>query len=176
MDGPRQESEIYENSKDSKRLSEGISQRQISQKMACFFTPVRIFGIVAFVFWILSELFKPDISKVITVIFIPLLILSAVLGRAIKFYCKYTSLLGFITELSFIFGVVFCVVSMIPGYSYLMAGFPAFSFMIAPCLGIVNRAIKLKRGETQKVYHTIIETFILAIPVVFAIWILLTMK
>ena len=176
MNGPKQEPKIHENSQDSKGPSEDISQRQISQKMACFFAAVRISGIFALVFWILSELFKPDVSKVIAGIFVFLLISSAVLGRSIKFYCKYTSLLGFVTELAFILGFVFSFISVIPGYSYLMAGLPAFSFVIAPVLGIVNRAIKLKRGETKKVYHTIIEMFILAIPVVFAIWILLKMK
>jgi hypothetical protein len=176
MNVTKQEPETYENRQDSKRPSEDISQRQISQKMACFFATVRISAIIALVFLILSELFKLDVSKVIAGIFVFLLVLSAVLGRSIKFYCKYTSRLGFVTEVAFILGVVFSIISMISGYSYLIAGLPIFSFMIAPGLGIVNRAIKLKRGETENVYYTIIEMFILGMPVVFAIWILLKMK
>ena len=78
--------------------------------------------------------------------------------------------------MAFILGVVFSVISMITGYSYLIVGLPIFSFMIAPGLGIVNRAIKLKCGETENSYYTIIEMFILGMPVVFAIWILLKMK
>jgi hypothetical protein len=176
MGGPRQEPEIYENSQDSKGSSEDISQRQISQKITYFFAAVRISCIVAFAFWVLSALFKPDISEIIVVILVFLIFLSAVLDRYIKFYCKYTSLLGFITEMSFIFGFVFCVIGAIAGYSHSMKGFLAFSFMIAPGLGIMNRAIKLKRGETKKVYHAIIEMFIFAISVVVAIWFLLKIK
>ena len=176
MNGPKQDTEIYENRQDSKRPPEDISHRQISQKMTCLFAAVRISAIIALVFCILSELFKPDVSKVIAGIFLFLLVLSAVLGRSIKFYCKYISKLGFVTEVAFILGVVFSVISMITGYSYLIVGLPVFSFMIAPGLGIVNRAIKLKRGKTENVYYTIIEMFILGIPVVFSTWILLKMK
>ena len=176
MNGPMQEPEIHENSQDTKMLSEDISQRQISQKMSFFFTAVRISGIVALVLYILSILFKPDISEVILVNFVLLIFLSAVLNRYIRFYCKYTSLLGFITELSFILGIAFCVIGLIAGYTHSTEGFLVFSFLIAPCLGILNRAIRLKRGETKKAYHAIIEMFILAIPVVIVIWILLKMR
>jgi len=143
--------------------------------MTYFFTTVRIACIVAFVFWILSVLFKSDISEVIVVILVFLIFLSAVLNRYIRFYCKCTSLLGFVTELSLILGFAFCVIGATTGYSY-SQGCLLFSFIIAPCLGIVNRAIKIKRGEIKNIYHVIIEMFILGIPVVFAIWILLKMK
>jgi uncharacterized membrane protein len=93
-----------------------------------------------------------------------------------KFYYKYTSPLGLVTEVAFILGVVFSGISMITGYSYLMVGLLVFSFMIASGLGIVNRAIKLKCGETKNAYYTIIEMLILCIPVLFSIWILLKMK
>jgi hypothetical protein len=176
MDGPRQEPEIHKSNQDSKGLSEDISQGQISQKMACFFTAVRISCIVAFVFCILSGLFKRDISEAISVILVFLILLSAVLDRSIKFYCKYTSLLGFITELSFILGVGFFVIGAIIGYSYSMEGFLAFSFVIAPGLGIMNRVIKLRREESKKIHHTIIEMLIFAIPIVIVIWILLKLK
>jgi hypothetical protein len=155
---------------------EDISHRQISPKMARLFAAVRISAIIALVFCILSVLFKPEVSEVIGGIFLFLLVLSAVSGRYIKFYRKDISKLGFVTEVAFILGVVFSVISMMTGYSYLMAGLPIFSFMIAPGLGIVNRAIKLKRRETENIYYTIIEMFILDIPVVFSIWILLKMK
>jgi len=94
MNGPKQEPETYENRQDSKRPSEDISHRQISQKMACLFAAVKISVIITLVFCILSELFKPDVSKVIAGIFLFLLVLSAVLGRSIKFYCKYITVLS----------------------------------------------------------------------------------
>jgi len=156
MNVTKQEPETYENRQDSKRPSEDISQRQISRKMVYLLVAVKISGIITLVFLILSGLFKRDVSKVIVGIFFFLLVLSAVLDRSIKFYCKYTSWLGFVTEVAFILGIVFSIISMISGYSYLIAGLPIFSFMIAPGLGIVNRAIKLKRGETENVYYTII--------------------
>lgn len=176
LNGPKQDTSIYKNRQDSKRPSEDISHRQISQKMACLFAALKISVIIALVFCILSELFKPEVSTVIGGIFFFLLVLFAVLGRYIKFYCKYTSRLGFVTEVAFILGVVFPVISMISGYSYLIAGMPVFSFMIAPGLGIANRAIKLKHRETENVFYTIIEMFILGIPAVFSIWFLLKMK
>ncbi len=168
--------EKMDETKENEDFHKESSGCKLSIKLKKVFIFARIAAIAALIFWILSGLFKPEVSEVIAGIFVFLLILSAVLGRSIKFYYKHTSRLGFVTEMVFILGVVFSVISMIPGYSYLMVGLPVFSFVIAPGLGIVNRAIKLNRGETKKVYYTIIEMFILGIPVVFAIWILLKMK
>jgi len=169
---PKKMDETKEN-EDFHKESSGC---KLSIKLKKVFFFARITAIAALILWISLARFRPNISESIGIAFLPLLVFVMIVGRFISFLDRDLSKLGFATEIVFIFGVISMLVNLWAGSGALLVIFIIFSFMVCPLLGVINRAIKLKRGESKSVCCTIIEMIILGIPVVFVIWILLKMK
>jgi hypothetical protein len=149
---------------------------KLSIKLKKVFIFARIVAIAAIILWISLELLRPDILEPIGIAFSILLVFLAIVGRVIAFLDRGLSKLGFTTEIAFIFGIIFLLVNLWLGSSVFLAIFIIMSFIVSPLLGLINRVVKLKRGEAKSVGCSILEMIILGIPVVLATWILLKMK
>lgn len=154
-------------------VSENAFRRQVRQGITCLYHVVRIFTIVAFLFWILVAIvFKSGSSNVICYIFLTLLLLSAIIGRAIAFWYKQMSRLGFLTEIAFIAGGVFLLLSFVFEGSIVFVGFPIFSFVVSPVLAILRRLFLILRKEAKSVASLVAEIIILSIPAIVVTWVL----
>jgi hypothetical protein len=130
--------------------------------------------IALFISWIVAgAVIKSDWADLIGPFFFVAFILSAVTSRAISFYCGQTSRLGFATEMVFMAGVIFVFLGFILDTGAMLPLFLLLSFIVSPLLGIVNRAIRLKRKKVKRVRFTIAEMVVLAVPVIAVAWLLL---
>jgi hypothetical protein len=134
-------------------------------KVHVLFTIIRIVAVFLLIFLILSTIYKPAISNFIAVPLVIVVGFSAFIGRFITFGAGRMSRLGFVTEVTCICGVMLMMLSAVLKIGFLPVG--AFvAFGLAPLLGIINRAIKLKRGKVENIGYTIAEAAILGISVI----------
>lgn len=127
-------------------------------------------GFLAFIVWIIAAVLEWGAADYLLPVFLVVLILTQGVARYLWFRAGATSGLGFATEMVFILGVAFVLVSFVPSASFLMGGAVLCWFVLSPLLGILNRGLRIRRGDVGSVVGTVIEIVIFIVPVVFGIW------
>jgi len=132
-----------------------------------------VVGIFTLMIWVVAASFNLDgISTIALAVMAIILPASAVVRSSGRFYKGQINRLGFITEMSFIFGVVILILGMCLDVRYSIMGLVAFSFLASPLLAIINRIISLKQKKVKNVASTITEIIIFAAFVVTVTWLL----
>jgi len=152
---------------------ENLSEGLFIQKAKLWLKVIRIFTIILLLLLVFVAIFIPNISLFVTVPMTVLAFLSVIIGRSIAFYYKQLTLIGFVTEMCCIFGIVFIVVGAFTESGFMMISGVFFSFAVAPLLGIVNRSISLVHQKSKKRYAIIAEIAILSMSAIIATWFLL---
>ncbi|MHC4632349.1 MAG: hypothetical protein ACYS9C_13930 [Planctomycetota bacterium] len=159
--------------KEPEYSSETIDRKEFSPKTKQLFVIVRVIAIVMLICLILSEILRPDTSKFIEIPLFIIVVFLAFVRSITAFYNAQLSQLGLVTEITFIVGIVIVLIAVHwSAIGFLsVVGFH-LSFGLAPLLGIINRAIQLKRKEAKSVGCTVGEMIILSISVVIVTWVL----
>jgi hypothetical protein len=174
MDKSNSVSNQAEETRDGSVSSEASSQGQASRSVIRLWGVLYILTVALFISWIVAgAVIKSDWADLIGPFFLVAFFLSAVTSRTISFYGGRTSRLGFATEMVFMAGVTFVFLGFILDTGAMLPLFLLLSFIVSPLLGIVNRAIQLKRKEIENVRFTIAEMVVLAVPVIVVAWVLL---
>lgn len=159
--------------KESKHSSETIDREKFSPKSKQLFVIVRVTGFVLLICFILSSIFRPDTSRFIGIPLFIIVVFLAFVRPITAFYSAQLSQLGFVTEITFIVGIIIVLIAVLwSAIGFLWAVGFYLSFGLAPLLGIINRAIQLKRKEVKSVGCTVGEMIILSVSVAIVTWVL----
>ena len=170
------DSESVSQTRDGSSFVSEITRKQIGRVLVLMYGVIRVFTIVSLVLLILAGIFKWKSTEFIGCIFMASLTLSVIVGRSRRFYYTKTNWLEYFTELTFVLGILFLLLSFIldiKKFVVLLVLFGLFTFVISPILGIIRRAILIARKKAESIRNTITEIIILSIPVIIVTWILL---
>jgi len=159
--------------KESKHSLETIERKKFSLKTNQLFVIVRVTAIVLLICFIFSAIFRPDTSRFIEMPLFIIVVFLAFVRPITTFYNAQLSQLGFVTEITFIFGIIIVFIAVFwSAIGFLWAVGFYLSFGLAPLLSIINRAIQLKRKKVKSVGCTVGEMIILSVSVAIVTWVL----
>lgn len=98
--------------KESKHSSETIERKKFSLKTNQLFVIVRVTAIVLLICFILSAIFRPDTSRFIDMPLFIIVVFLAFVRSITAFYNAQLSQLGFVTEITFIVGIILLITNL----------------------------------------------------------------
>ena len=176
MDKSRCDSESLGQAQNDLASVGDIYRKQIGKAIVLMYAVIRVCTIASLLLLILAGIFKWDSTEFIGCIFMVSLTFSVIVGRSIGFSYRKTNWLEFFTEMTFILGILFLLLSFILDlnkFMVLLVLFGIFTFVVSPVLGIIRRIILIIHKKTKSLSSTIAEMVILGIPVIIVTWILL---